>query len=416
MLAKVYNRLLLNRIRPVLDPLLRNNQNGFRQRRTTVQQVLALRRLIEGIKRKHLPAVITFIDFRKAFDSIHRSKMMRILEAYGIPSPIVSAIGAMYANTTAKVLSPDGETETFPILAGVLQGDTLAPYLFIIALDYALRRAIEGKEEQLGFTVTPRKSRRVGPTMKTDFDFADDIALVSNLVEQAQELLHRVEGECREVGLRLNARKTEVMAYNIDQVEVKTLDGSALALAEDFKYLGSYIGSTEKDIQVRKALAWRALHSLKKVWRSSMSKQLRQNLFLATVEAVLLYGCEAWTLTARDESRLDGCYTRMLRMAMNVTWRDKIRNEELYGNLAKVTDKIKERRLKLAGHCVRHNELEANDLVLWEPTQGRASRGNQKTTYVDMLRRDTGLQSTEELRTLMWDRCEWQAMTRGDST
>jgi len=84
----------------------------------------------------------------------------------------------------------------------MVQGDTLAPYLFIIALDYALGRAINGKEEQLGFTVTPRKSRRVGSKMKTDFDFADDIALVSNLVEQAQKMLHRVEAECRNVGLR----------------------------------------------------------------------------------------------------------------------------------------------------------------------------------------------------------------------
>jgi len=118
---------------------------------------------------------------------------MRILKAYGIPGPIVQAIGAMYDSTTAKVISPDGKNELFPLLAGVLQGDTLAPYFFIIALDYALKRqAGNGKEEQLGFTVTPRKSRRVGPTTKRDFDYADDIALVSNLVEQAQEMLHRV--------------------------------------------------------------------------------------------------------------------------------------------------------------------------------------------------------------------------------
>ena len=66
---------------------------------------------------------------------------MKILTAYGIPYPIVNAIEAIYANTSAKVPSPDGETDTFSILAGVLQGDTLAPYLFIIVLDYALRRA-----------------------------------------------------------------------------------------------------------------------------------------------------------------------------------------------------------------------------------------------------------------------------------
>ncbi len=51
----------------------------------------------------------------------------------------------------AKVISPDGETEPFQILARVLQGDTLAPYLFVIVLDYAFRTAIDGREEELGF-------------------------------------------------------------------------------------------------------------------------------------------------------------------------------------------------------------------------------------------------------------------------
>ena len=63
---------------------------------------------------------------------------MRILDAYGIPKPIVNSISAMYANTFAKVLAPDGVTEPFPILAGVLQEDTLVPYLFMTALDYTL--------------------------------------------------------------------------------------------------------------------------------------------------------------------------------------------------------------------------------------------------------------------------------------
>ena len=104
------------------------NQNGFRTGRPTLPQILTLRRLIEGIKEKQLPAILTFVDFSKAFDSIHRGKLMEILKAYGIPTKIVDpdAISILYKDTEAQVITPDGDTEFFEILAGVLQGDTLA--------------------------------------------------------------------------------------------------------------------------------------------------------------------------------------------------------------------------------------------------------------------------------------------------
>ena len=154
--AKIYIKILLDRIRPHLDPLLRVNQNGFRTGRSTLPQILTLRRLVEGIKEKQLPPILTFVDFSKAFESIHRGKLMEILKAYGISTKIVDAISILYKDTEAQVITPDGDTEFFEILAGVLQGDTLAPFLFIIALDYALREAT--RETHTGFTLTPREN------------------------------------------------------------------------------------------------------------------------------------------------------------------------------------------------------------------------------------------------------------------
>ena len=210
----MYNRLILNRLRDAIDPHLRNNQNGFRSKRSTTSQVLALRRVIEEVKRNNLKAVLTFIDFRKAFDSINREQMIKILKAYDVPPRLLQAIKAMYTNTRAKVVTPDGETEVFNIETGVMQGDTLAPYLFIIALDYALRKAISGKESELGLTITPRKSSRQRAETLTDLDFADDISLLSNNSTQAQDLLTSVETECQKVGLVLNGKKTEVVTIN----------------------------------------------------------------------------------------------------------------------------------------------------------------------------------------------------------
>ena len=138
LVAKIYNRIIMNRIRLHLDGHLRKNQNGFRSGRTTISQILSFRRLIEDVNDKNLEAILIFIDFKKAFDTIHRGKMLTIMKAYGISEELVTSIIIMYEDTTVKVIAHDGETETFKSLAGVLQVDTLAPYLFVIVIDYEL--------------------------------------------------------------------------------------------------------------------------------------------------------------------------------------------------------------------------------------------------------------------------------------
>ena len=94
--------------------------------------------------------------------------------------------------------SPDGETGEFEIKSGVLE-----PFLFIIVLDYALRQAIDGRVDELGFTLKPRRSARVHTKVITDLDFADDICLLSDDIQQTQQLLPRVEPECNKLGLNL---------------------------------------------------------------------------------------------------------------------------------------------------------------------------------------------------------------------
>ena len=100
--AKIYNRCLLNRIRPVINPVLRPSQNGFRPGRPTTAQIFALRRIVEELKNHVKEVVIIFVDFKKAFDSIDREKMFEILTAYGIPTEVVQAIKVMYKNTSAQ--------------------------------------------------------------------------------------------------------------------------------------------------------------------------------------------------------------------------------------------------------------------------------------------------------------------------
>ena len=153
--AKIYNALIRNRIEPKIDNMLRKNHNGYRRNRSTTSQILTIRRILEGVRAKNIQATLLFVDFTKTFDSIHRGKMEQILLAYGLPKETVEAIKILYRNTKVKVRSPDGDTEYFDIVAGVLQGDTQAPYLFIICLDYVLRTSID-KIRENGFELTKK--------------------------------------------------------------------------------------------------------------------------------------------------------------------------------------------------------------------------------------------------------------------
>ena len=207
------NRMILNRIQPAIDEHLRPNQNGFRPNRSTSSHILAFRRIIEGVKQNKLPAVSTFVDFRKAFDGVHCAKMMKIV------------------------------------------------------IDYTMRQAVGDRELDLGFKLDKR-SRRRQPIAVTDLDFADDIALLSEEIQKAQELLTCVENKATKIGLRLNNKKTEVTVYNIPTPSpLKTIGGKAIKITDNCKYLGSWMISSEQDIKVRKALAWDACHKLNRVWR-----------------------------------------------------------------------------------------------------------------------------------------------------
>ena len=106
-------------------------------------QILTNHRILEGVRAKSLEATISFVDFSKAFDSIHRGKMEQIQLAYGLPKETITAIMMIHKNTKVEFCSLNGDTDNYNIVAGVLQGDISAPYLFIICLDYMLRTSID---------------------------------------------------------------------------------------------------------------------------------------------------------------------------------------------------------------------------------------------------------------------------------
>ena len=114
---------------------------------------------------------------------------------------------------------------------------------------------------------------------------------------------------------------------------------------------------------------------MRNIWKSTLSKKIKLRLMHTTVESVLMYGCENWTLTKTLLKQLDGTNTRILRMILNVHWSQKITNEVLYGAIEKISTNIRRRFLKIAGHCLRRDDEVVSDLVLWEPTHETRRRG-----------------------------------------
>ena len=123
------------------------------------------------------------------------------------------AYTTIYRNTKVKVRSPDGDKEYFDIVAGVLQGDTLTLYIFIICLDHVLRTSID-KIRENGFELTKKRSPRYSTKTITDADYADDIAILANTPNQTETLLHSLERAVAGIGLHVNAHKTEYMCFN----------------------------------------------------------------------------------------------------------------------------------------------------------------------------------------------------------
>ena len=223
-----------------------------------------------------------------------------------------------YKNTKVKVHSLDRDTDYFDIIAGVLQGDTLAPYLFIICLDYVLRKSIDLMKEN-NFKLAKERSRRYPAQTIMNADYADVIALLANSPAQAESLLHSLEWAAGDIDLHDNTDKTEYVCFNLRSY-ISTLKGGPLKLVDKFTYLGSSVSSTKNNINMCLTKASTAINRVSVIWKLDLTDKIKHSFFQAAVMSILLYGCTTWTLTKRMKKKLDGNYTRMLWTVLNKCW------------------------------------------------------------------------------------------------
>ena len=199
--GKVFNTVILNRIKDAVDNTLRDELAGFRKNRSCTDQIAALRIIIEQSHEWKSPLIINFIDYVKAFESIDRATLWKIMRHYGIPQKLVTLVEKMYDGTTCRILNEGQLTDSFEIKTGVKQGCLLSPFLFILALDWLLKQVTRGKRNGIQWTLWNQLN---------DLDFADDIALLSHNHDQMQNKTKLLRDTSQTIGLRIHPGKSKL--------------------------------------------------------------------------------------------------------------------------------------------------------------------------------------------------------------
>ena len=342
--SKIFTKILLNRIENEIDKKLREEQAGFRRNGGCIDQIFTLRNIIEQCTEFNEELHLNFIDFRKAFDSLDREVIWRILRKYGLPEKIINLIKLFYVNYECSVILEDKISEWFSVKTGVRQGCILSPILFLITIDWIMRQTCDQKRG-IQWTLFDHLE---------DLDFADDLALLSRQISHLQEKTAKLSSYAAKTGLQINLNKTKTMHINRKSNEKINIDDQDIEAVEDFTYLGSILSvnnGAEKDIKSRLQKA-RTSFSMRS---NKYSRKTKPRIFKNNVLSVLLYGSECWRMTATDISKLETFQNKCLRQICKIFYPNIISNRDLLDltKIDKLEIQIKKRRHRLIGHIMR---------------------------------------------------------------
>lgn len=374
--SKVFCKILISRIKTAIDRTLRQEQAGFRQGRSCIDHIFVLRNILEQCAEWQRKIIINFVDFEKAFDSLHRQGLWTILKSYGIPEKIIQLIKAFYDNFKCTV---DSDPDTsFLVKSGVRQGCVMSSLLFIIAVDWVMKSTMSNTNNGIRWTLTSNLE---------DIDYADDLALVSHTENQMKEKTERLEQNARMIGLKINSKKTQIMTVNMLNTPDIKVNGEQLELVQSFTYLGSVVtseGGAEQDIKTRIGKARSAFHRLRNIWKTpSIRKKTKLKIYNSCVTSVLLYGAECWRMTEKDINRLSSFHNTCLRRIMKIYWPNKITNEDLHKKTKSqdIETTLLQKRWRWLGHVLRKPQGDMTKVALrWTP-EGKRKRGRPKTTW-----------------------------------
>lgn len=405
---KLINRMLLNRLR-ALEPFLRYNQNGFRAARGTSEQGLAMKFIADAMK-DGLPLAIAFVDFSKAFDSVTFDGVKAALAAFLVPAHMITVIMQCYTNHIQMIPSIGAQ---WRVETGVLQGDTLAPFLFVLLVDCILDASLD---PTIGLNLTtsnppthlPRSARLRAQASDpdrylTDLDYADDLALcILPHGDNIQRQLQNLERGAAAVNLKLNVgpNKTEIIAPNSDHTPVTLLDGRIVEYTHKYTYLGQQPFDPVTEFTKRKGTCWRIIHKFDDLWKSTSAPfSLKHSLLQTLAISAFTHGSHLWPATAEFKRTIDGAYATMIRYC---TWSPGQRSSRdmshhqiyRFGKVPLLSSIVLLHRIRTLGHALRHDQALVRCVIgdfyppIRRDTTGLAPRARSS---IQQLVIDTGL-------------------------
>lgn len=382
----------MDRIKPISEGILGDYQGGFRPNRSTTDQIFTIRQIFQKMWEFDKEVYTLFVDFEKAYDSIHRPTLFKILKEFNMPKKLINLIKATMENSEIKIKIANSTSKPFKVTSGLRQGDALSPILFNLVLEKVVR------DMNISGGVTLGQSK-IGLLA-----YADDIAILGDNIEIVKIHCKKLMDAANKVGLRINDKKTEYMKLNrkdrtYRHGESMNVDGHIFQRVPQFKYLGVLLTQDNElkvEISKRMQLANNCYFGVGTVLKSrSISLNLKIKIYMTLIRPVVLYGSETWTPRKIEEIKLDTFERKILRRiygpcfdSRTQEWRIRT-NEELQNLFQRscISNEIKKRRLLWAGHAWRKKDAMINTVIGEEP-KGKRPLGRPRLRWEDCVKKD----------------------------
>jgi len=216
--TKLLSRALAERLTQILPGIISKEQLGFVKGRRITEGNRLIDYLINKYEKEQKRGMIAGIDFEKAFDSISHEHIEEVLKELNFPKRFILMFKTLYKNPESCVINNSTTTPYFPLGRSCRQGDPIAPYLFIIALE-PLLRMLNRDEDIIGMQ-TPAGNIKMTV-------YADDLTLLLSNEESLRKSFRLLEDFQNVSGLKVNQDKTEILSIEdddqIDDREARTL-------------------------------------------------------------------------------------------------------------------------------------------------------------------------------------------------